>query len=80
METITNDSTLTAIRNRINSLDIPEKDSILELVTLAEQNNKRRQKILALVQEALGQLRMDIKYLMFDLEATRRERDSFKGK
>ena len=34
--------------------------------------------ILALVQEALGQLRLDMKYLMFDLEATRRERDEFK--
>jgi hypothetical protein len=37
----------------------------------------RRQQILALVQEALGQLRLDMKYLMFDLEATRRERDAY---
>jgi hypothetical protein len=29
------------------------------------------------VQEALGQLRLDMKYLMFDLEATRRERDLY---
>jgi hypothetical protein len=29
------------------------------------------------VQEALGQLRLDMKYLVFDLEATRRERDEF---
>ncbi|MGB1928273.1 MAG: transcriptional regulator, partial [Mariniblastus sp.] len=28
---------------------------------------------------ALSQLRMDMKYLMFDLEATRRERDSYKN-
>ena len=35
----------------------------------------RRKKVLQLVQEALSQLRMDMKYLMFDLEATRRERD-----
>ena len=35
----------------------------------------RRRKILSLVQDALGQLRVDMKYLMFDLDATRRERD-----
>ncbi|MGB2500692.1 MAG: transcriptional regulator [Mariniblastus sp.] len=40
---------------------------------------RRRRRILNLVQEAMSQLRMDIKYLMFDLEATRRERDSYKN-
>lgn len=39
---------------------------------------RRRRRILNLIQEALSQLRMDMKYLMFDLEATRRERDAFK--
>ncbi|MEX2285699.1 MAG: transcriptional regulator [Planctomycetaceae bacterium] len=39
---------------------------------------RRRRRILALVQEALSQLRLDIKYLMFDLDATRKERDELK--
>lgn len=39
---------------------------------------RRRRRILDLIQDALGQLRLDMKYLMFDLEATRRERDSYK--
>jgi hypothetical protein len=39
---------------------------------------RRRRRILDLIQEALGQLRLDMKYLMFDLEATRRERDALK--
>lgn len=38
----------------------------------------RRRRILSLVQEALSQLRLDIKYLMFDLEVTRQERDELK--
>lgn len=38
----------------------------------------RRRRILSLVQEALGQLRLDMKYLAFDLEATRRERDHYR--
>ena len=36
---------------------------------------RRRRRILGIVQEALSQLRLDIKYLMFDLDMTRRERD-----
>lgn len=39
---------------------------------------RRRRRILGLVQEALSQLRLDIKYLMFDLEVTRRERDELR--
>ncbi len=42
------------------------------------ESTKRRRRILTLVQDALGQLRLDMKYLMFDLEATRRERDEFR--
>lgn len=40
---------------------------------------QRRRRILNLVQEALSQLRLDVKYLMFDLETTRRERDQLQS-
>jgi hypothetical protein len=40
---------------------------------------RRRRRILSLVQEALSQLRLDVKYLMFDLDATRRERDELRS-
>lgn len=46
---------------------------------ILEQQQKRRRRILELVQEALAQLRVDMNYLVFDLEATRRERDEAKG-
>ena len=52
----------------------------LELSPLAErviESTRRRRRILTLVQDALSQLRLDMKYLMFDLEATRRERDDY---
>ena len=35
----------------------------------------RRRKTLEVIQESLSQLRLDVKYLMFDLDATRKERD-----
>lgn len=41
---------------------------------------RRRRRILSLVQDALSQLRLDMKYLLFDLEATRRERDEYRRK
>ena len=39
---------------------------------------RRRRRILSLVQEALAQLRLDIKYLMFDLDVTKQERDELR--
>ena len=41
---------------------------------------RRRRRVLSLVQEALSQLRLDIKYLMFDVEVTRRERDELQAR
>jgi len=43
-------------------------------------STRRRRRILSLVQDALSQLRLDMKYLAFDLEATRRERDEYRSK
>jgi len=51
---------------------------IAPLMTVVTESTCRRRRILSLVQEALSQLRLDMKYLMFDLEATRRERDAYR--
>jgi hypothetical protein len=48
------------------------------LLARVVESTKRRRRILSLVQDALGQLRLDMKYLVFDLEATRRERDTYR--
>jgi hypothetical protein len=50
------------------------------LLSRVLESTKRRRRILSLVQDALSQLRLDMKYLMFDLEATRRERDSLEDR
>jgi hypothetical protein len=62
--------------------DLPDEYS-RELIPALErvvESTKRRRRILTLVQDALSQLRLDMKYLMFDLEATRRERDEYQAK
>lgn len=61
---------------------LPEEhlERILPTMHRVLESSRRRRRILNLVQDALSQLRLDLKYLMFDLEATRRERDEYKRK
>ena len=61
--------------------ELPEeyRTKLNPAVTRVQESVRRRKRILGLVQEALSQLRLDMKYLMFDLEATRRERDALKA-
>lgn len=57
----------------------PEHRANIEpLFQRVADSSRRRGKILNLVQEALSQLRLDMKYLLFDLEATRRERNEYR--
>ena len=60
--------------------DLPEEyqDRFQKAFHRAAGNIERRRRILAFIQEALSQLRLDMKYLIFDLEATRKERDDFR--
>jgi hypothetical protein len=62
--------------------ELPSEQSvtITPWIDAVIESTKRRRRILSLVQDALSQLRLDMKYLMFDLEATRRERDEFQAK
>jgi hypothetical protein len=66
---------LTAI---LASLPVEFRQHIEPVLTRVVESTKRRRRILSLVQDALSQLRLDMKYLVFDLEATRRERDAFR--
>lgn len=61
---------------------LPEEYSgdVVAALERVVESTKRRRRILTLVQDALSQLRLDMKYLMFDLEATRRERDDYQAK
>jgi hypothetical protein len=62
----------------IVSLPAAHRTELEPVFARVAQSTKRRRQILHLVQEALSQLRLDMKYLIFDLEATRRERDGYR--
>jgi hypothetical protein len=64
----------------LEQLSPGERQRVEPAITRVLESTKRRRRILGLVQDALSQLRLDMKYLMFDLEATRRERDEFRRK
>jgi hypothetical protein len=62
----------------IASLPAEHRQRLEPIFNRVLESTKRRRRILNLVQDALSQLRLDMKYLVFDLEATRRERDNFR--
>lgn len=62
----------------VEHLPTEQRMMLKPVVDRVAENTKRRRRILSLVQEALSQLRLDMKYLVFDLEATRRERDAYR--
>jgi hypothetical protein len=62
----------------IGALSAAERSRIEPVLARVVDSTKRRRRILNLVQDALSQLRLDMKYLVFDLEATRRERDEYR--
>ena len=62
-----------AIHN--NDLTDKQRRVLAPMVDAICDETSRRRRILDLIQEALSQLRMDMKYLMFDNSALKRERD-----
>lgn len=69
---------LVDLAQKIAELPEPLQKDLESAYSRVVESVRRRRRILALVQEALSQLRLDIKYLMFDLEVTRKERDELK--
>jgi len=69
---------LVELAEAISQLPTEQRAAIDPVMVRVMQGARRRRRILSLVQDALSQLRLDMKYLMFDLEATRRERDEYR--
>ena len=78
-ENLVNDtpSELLDLQKVIEMLPPAQRLTIQPAFQRVVESTNRRRKILQLVQDSIGQLRLDMKYLVFDLEATRRERDAY---
>jgi hypothetical protein len=73
-------SELIELGRLIGEIDVSDRREIDIAFERVAESVRRRRRILNLVQEALSQLRLDVKYLMFDLEITRKERDELQTK
>lgn len=71
---------LVELGDLLTNLESSQKDELVASFKRVSESVLRRRRILGLVQEALSQLRLDVKYLMFDLEMTRRERDELQSR
>jgi hypothetical protein len=69
-----------ALVDVVRALPAEQRQAIDPVLEQVIDSSRRRRRILLLVQDALSQLRLDMKYLTFDLEATRRERDELRRK
>jgi len=59
--------------NEISILPKAERDKLVALAAKTQERHKKLKKTVHDLQESLDYLRLAIKYLVFDLEATRRE-------
>jgi uncharacterized membrane protein len=73
-------SKLTAIMGDISTLPPAERDQLQQLAEQARTRHEQLKQTVTQLQENMDFLRLGIKYLVFDLEATRRENDQLRQK
>lgn len=66
-------SKLTELMSEISALPATEKEKLTKMADQTRQSHERARKTMSSLQDNLDYLRLSIKYLVFDLEATRRE-------
>jgi hypothetical protein len=62
----------------IDKLPVEYRSDFYRVLNRLTDSFVQRQQILSDLRESLGQINLDLKYLIFDLEATRRERDEYR--
>jgi hypothetical protein len=62
----------------IDGVTTPDKDKIVRLTKKTKNGHDLLQKKLGNLQQSLDSLRLGLKYLIFDLEATRRENNELR--
>ncbi len=66
-------SKLSELMGEISALPKSERDKLTALAEQTQERHKKLRKTVADLTESLDYLRLSIKYMVFDLEATRRE-------
>jgi len=66
------------LRRHLEQIPSPWRAKLLPLCEQVCHLSRMQGKLVTIAQETIDQLQLDMKYLMFDVEATRRERDEFR--
>jgi chromosome segregation ATPase len=66
-------SRLATLLGQIESLPEDQRPKLAKLAAETQSRHQRMKKTISELQESLDHLRLSVKYLVFDLEATRRE-------
>lgn len=64
---------LNELVREIGSLPVPKREKLISLAQQTDNCHKELRKGVGRLQESLDYLRISVKYLVFDLEATKRE-------
>src|SRR5262249_46304711 len=67
------------LRNHLDQLPLPLRDQLIPLCDRAGHYARLQSRLVRMAQDAVDQLQLDIKYLLFAREAPRRERDELRG-
>jgi len=59
--------------SQLSALPGPEKEKLEKLADETKRRHEKLRQTVGALQDSLDQLRLSVKYLVFDLEATRRE-------
>lgn len=70
---------LIQMRRLAESMPEPTKEKMLKISVELELSCRMQLKLLKMKQGVIDLFELDVKYLLFDLEATRRERDYFRN-
>lgn len=66
---------LMELKKHLDQLPLHLRQKLLPLAERLHHYTRLHSRLLRIAQEAVDQMQLDMKYLQFDLEATRRERD-----
>ena len=66
---------LVALIAKVAQLPDEHRRHLMKEMDDITESTMRRRRVIKLIQESLGDIKLNMKYLMFDLTATRRERD-----
>lgn len=69
---------LVELRTHLEKLPLHYQERLLSLCDRVGHFTRLQARLVRIAQDAVDQLQLDVKYLLFDLEATRRERDELR--